>query len=83
MINKELNKLCGAPLDASAGKLTRSDNAASSRPTTVDLGMGEFNPRNGANTNGPYIVKGVSTPGGGGPSRSSRRSAGAAPDASA
>lgn len=78
-----LRKLVGDPLNVSTGPFTRSDNEASRRPATVDLGMGKFNPRDGANTNGPYIVKGVSTPGGGGPNRSHRRSAGAAPDSSA
>ena len=83
MINKEIAAMCGTPLDASEGKLTRSDNEASGRPATVNLGMGEFSPRAGANPNGQYLVDGVSTGGtGAGPKRSSRRSAGAAPDSS-
>ncbi len=59
MINSEIQKVTGTPVDASMGNLTRSDNDASKRPPTVNLGMGEFSPRDGANTRGPYIVKGV------------------------
>lgn len=74
MINSEITKITGTPLNASEGKLTQS--VAVSGPG--DLGMGEFNPRKGANTHGKYMVDGVNDPykRGTGPSRSSLRSAG-------
>ncbi len=59
MINSEIQKVTGTPVNASMGQLTRSDNAASKRPSMAKLGMSEFSPRDGANTKGPYIVKGV------------------------
>ncbi len=56
--NKEISKVTGSPVCASDGQMTRSDNEASRRSSPVSLGMGEFSPRAGANTKGPYIVKG-------------------------
>ncbi len=57
-VNKEVSKVTGEPVCASDGQMTRSDNEASRRSSPVNLGMGEFSPRAGANTKGPYIVKG-------------------------
>ena len=83
MVNKELSALCGTPMNASEGKITRSDNEAARRGAGVDLGMAPFNPRKGANPRGVWIVDGTAVSGGSGGSRSTRRSAGAAPDSSA
>ena len=55
MVNKEIAKIVGKPLNLSEGQITRSVSVSG----PGDLGMGRFNPQKGANKQGAYIVKGA------------------------
>ena len=55
MVNSELSKLTGQPLNASEGKMTQS--APVSGPGNFSS-MGRFAPKKGANKQGKYIVDG-------------------------
>jgi hypothetical protein len=68
MINKEIAKITGQPLNLSKGQITQS--VAVSGPG--DLGMGKFNPLKGANPQGNYMVKGCDAYGSGGSSSGGR-----------
>lgn len=69
MINKDIAKIVGQPLNLSDGKITRAVSVSG----PGDLGMGSFSPKKGSNKQGKYIVDGIGGMKGYGGSRSSVR----------